>query len=129
MAICGVGSEWVLVESRRTKTLFLRKAIEELGLTQVTVLNERLETLVEDGQHLGAFDAFTSRAAMTLGPTLRLASAVVKPEGDAFLWKGSRREDEMAAEPFWRTAWQLDGLIGIGVAQTVVCRFKKGPTT
>ena len=42
LALAGVGERWTLVESRRNKTLFLRRAIQELGAGQVDVLTGRL---------------------------------------------------------------------------------------
>lgn len=125
LALCGIGTDWTLVESRRTKTLFLRKAIQDLGLTHVEVVNDRLENLVVLPENASMYDAFTSRATFTLGPTLKLAAALVRPVGDAFLWKGSRHQQEMEEEPFWRSNWDLQAVERIGSEQTVVCRFKK----
>jgi 16S rRNA (guanine527-N7)-methyltransferase len=125
LALCGIGESWTLVESRRTKTLFIRKAIQELGLSNIEVINDRLENVAEIPENASVFDAFTSRATLTLGPTLKLAAALVRPSGDAFLWKGSRHEQEMNDEPFWRSMWDLSAVLPIGSEQTVVCRFKK----
>lgn len=125
LALCGIGESWTLVESRRTKTLFLRKTIQDLGMQNVEVVNDRLENVAEIPENASTFDAFTSRATLTLGPTLKLAAALVRPSGDAFLWKGSRHEQEMEDEPFWRSIWDLNGILPIGSEQTVVCRFKK----
>ena len=51
---------------------------------------------------------------MTLAPTLELATHFVKPGGAAFLWKGSRREEEMGTDQAWQADWELEGLLGIG---------------
>jgi 16S rRNA (guanine527-N7)-methyltransferase len=107
------------------KTLFLSKAIETLGLSGVEVVQARLEVLVEEPERRGAYQGFTSRATQTLGPTLALAEKVVAPGGRAFLWKGSQREQEMARDPVWQRAWELDGLLGIGAGQTAVARFTR----
>jgi 16S rRNA (guanine527-N7)-methyltransferase len=125
LAIAGVGSSWTLVESRRTKTLFMRKVIEDIELKNVSVVLARLEDVADAPPHVGAYDGFTSRATLTLGPTLALAAKVVRSGGTAFLWKGSRREEEMAKDPFWREAWEHEGLLGIGTGQTVVARFRR----
>jgi len=126
LAIAGVGDHWTLVESRRRKTLFARKAVEELGLKGVIVVCARLERLREEAA-LGPleFDGFTSRATLPLGPTLALASSYVVPGGTAFLWKGSRREEEMAADPRWKEHWEPDGLLGLHGGQTFVARFRR----
>lgn len=125
LALLGVGERWTLVESRRTKTLFLRRAVETLGLTDVEVILDRLENLADGPEMMGGFGAFTSRATLALGPTLELASRFVAPGGSAFLWKGSRREEEMRESRGWTEFWELEGLLGIGSGQTVVSRFKR----
>ncbi len=115
LAIAGVGSKWALVESRRNKTLFLRRAVQELGLKSVDVITGRLEVLVEGGagasdgdgdtdsfagtanQASLRCDGFTSRATNRLGPTLELAARILVPGGHAVLWKGSGVTEELAA--------------------------------
>ena len=47
LVLAGAGEHWTLVESRRNKTLFLRRAVQQLALGQVVVLTGRLETLIE----------------------------------------------------------------------------------
>lgn len=112
LAIAGIGSKWTLVESRRNKTLFLRRAVQELGLSNVEVITGRLEVLVEGGSDADAdastgpgasspsslrCDGFTSRATNRLGPTLALAAKILVPGGHAVLWKGSGVTEELAA--------------------------------
>ncbi|HET7248219.1 MAG TPA: 16S rRNA (guanine(527)-N(7))-methyltransferase RsmG [Gemmatimonadales bacterium] len=122
LALCGVGERWLLVESRRTKTLFLRKTIQDMQLVNIDVANARLEDL--DPENIGLFEGFTSRATLPLAPTLSLAARFTKVGGHAFLWKGSGRDEEMR-EDSWKMAWELDGLLGVGTGQTVVCRFTR----
>jgi 16S rRNA (guanine527-N7)-methyltransferase len=133
LALAGVGSHWTLVESRRNKALFLRKAIQVLGLTNVVVVNDRLENLVSgragNGQEHrssseSGWDGFVSRATMALEPTLEMAHHLVTESGHAFLWKGSGREEEMERHQEWRRWWELDGLLGVGSGAIVVCRFQ-----
>ncbi len=125
LAIAGVGPRWTLVESRRMKTLFVRKATESLGLKDIETVVARLEHLTSEAKRLGAYDGFTSRATLALGPTLVLAAQFVAPGGTAFLWKGSQREKEMTADPRWQHLWDFDGFIGIGNGQAVVARFTR----
>lgn len=125
LAAVGVGDTWTLVESRRSKTLFLRRAVQQLGLAHVDVVCDRLENLGIDDGLAGTIEGFTSRATVALGPTLVLAARFVAVGGSAFLWKGSRREAEMAEDPRWKAFWDFDGLLGIAGGQTVVARFKR----
>ena len=107
LAIAGVGKSWLLVESRRQKTLFLRKAVETLGLEHIEVATTRLETL--DSER-GGFNGFTSRATERLEPTLELATARVVKGGRAFLWRGGSRAAELFADGPWRANWEIQGV-------------------
>jgi 16S rRNA (guanine527-N7)-methyltransferase len=95
LAIAGIGADWTLVESRRNKTLFLRRAIQELKLTNVHVITGRLEVLVEEDPEALRCDGFTSRATSKLAPTIALAARIVRPGGYAVLWKGSGLSEEL----------------------------------
>ena len=125
LAIAGVCGHWTLLESRRSKTLFIRKALQELLLHNIVTVNDRLENFVENRAHQAAFDGFTSRATAKLGPTLALAARVVAPGGSAFLWKGSGREQEMGQDGGWRAAWEFTGILGVADGPTVVARFTR----
>lgn len=109
LAIAGVGAAWTCVESRRNKTLFIRKAKQELGLKDFVVHTGRLETLIEEDREALECDGFTSRATMTIAPTLMLAKEIVRPGGRAFLWKGSRYLEELdeSAET-WGQYWGFE---------------------
>ena len=98
LAIAGAGRQWTLVEARRPKTLFVRKILQTLSLRGINVIHSRLEEVVRAGDHHAAFDGFTSRATMPLAPTLLMAAQLVRDRGEAFLWKGSRREEELKAD-------------------------------
>jgi len=128
LVVGGVPGPWTLVESRRTKTLFIRKAVLELGLGQVVTENDRLENVAANTLGNSMFDGFTSRATMKLIPTLALAAPLVAPGGSAFLWKGSGRDQEMGQEARWREAWEFTGLLGVGSGPNVVCRFVRRTT-
>lgn len=123
LALAGVGEQWLLVESRRNKTLFLRKVAEELELRGIDVELARLEMLLGDSSRIGRFDAFTSRATLRLGPTLALAANWVIEGGSAYLWKGSRKDEEMAGDQRWERSWDHSGSFDIGNGQTSVSRF------
>jgi len=125
LALLGVGERWTLVESRRPKTLFLRKAIQDLGMNGIEIYHGRLESMVRDGVGARPFDVFSSRATLRLAPTLKLAESFVAGGGRAFLWKGSRREDELRDSATWGHAWKLDQVATVGLAQAAVVIFSR----
>jgi 16S rRNA (guanine527-N7)-methyltransferase len=125
LALAGVGERWLLVESRRNKTLFLRKVLEELGLRAVDVELARLENLLGESDRIGKFDAFTSRATLRLGPTLALAANWVIGGGSAYLWKGSRKGEEMADDQRWMRSWDVAGAFDIDGGRVSVSRFTR----
>jgi len=213
LALCGVGEHWDLVESRRTKTLFLKRAVEQLGLSQVRVITERLENLVamsgvrsesdarasadagreresgrelgdalsedagrerESGRELGdalsadagreresgwtkddaadnsaytdaeerpsaggredfiysqhllpEYDGFTSRATLALGPTLELAARTVRPGGFAFLWKGTKLDEELAAAKTLGSDWREEERRPLSNGMSLVIKLKR----
>jgi 16S rRNA (guanine527-N7)-methyltransferase len=128
LAIAGVGGSWTLVESRRTKTLFVRKAIQDIGLNGFDVINDRLENVVIDPNRAGRFDGFCSRATQRLGPTLALAARLVRAGGSAFLWKGSGLEQERTQDATWGVEWDSAGTLTVGTGLNVVAKFVRKQT-
>jgi len=123
LAIAGVGSSWIMVESRRPKTLFMRKCIQDLKLPNIEVHHGRLEEVVASGAEQGRIDGFVSRATMVLGPTLVMAESLVNPGGRAFLWKGSRRHEELADNETWSSIWRYEDELKIGDGQPAVVKL------
>lgn len=123
LILAGIGEQWTLVESRRTKCLFLRRVIQEMKLTNVAVEQARIEDLAGAPEFAGRFQGFTSRATLSLDETLEIAPWFVRPGGRAFLWKGSRLEQELAGKGRWREHWTLEESRPVGDEQTVVASF------
>jgi 16S rRNA G527 N7-methylase RsmG len=106
------------------KTLFLRKAVDELELKGVEIVCARMESMVEDASTAGPqYDAFTSRATLRLAPTLELAATFIRPGGTAFLWKGERLPEELGAPADWSLHWQQGDTIESQVTPTVIASF------
>jgi 16S rRNA (guanine527-N7)-methyltransferase len=126
LAVAGVGTWWTLVESRRNKTLFMRKAVMDLGLKNIDVSCSRLENLILEPEFTPVYDGFTSRATMAVGPTLELAHAAIVPGGHAFLWKGSGYVGEMeATRADWEPTWKFEAAHPILAGQNSVVVFVK----
>jgi 16S rRNA (guanine527-N7)-methyltransferase len=127
LAIAGIGQRWTLVESRRNKTLFLRRVVERMELRDIVVVTGRLEVLVEsaDVEALQC-DGFTSRATMRAGPTLAIAERIVRPGGHAVLWKGSGLEAELAEDrATWERDWDPPRTERIGDGPNTISVFKR----
>jgi 16S rRNA G527 N7-methylase RsmG len=105
--------------------LFMRKTIADLDLQNVDIFHGRLESLVIERPNLEPFDGLTSRATMRLSPTLEMAEPLVKKHGLAFLWKGSRRDEELRESGTWAKRWDLGDVLEIGMENTAVARFSK----
>jgi 16S rRNA (guanine527-N7)-methyltransferase len=126
LALAGVGKHWTLVESRRNKTLFLRRALQETVLSNIEVVTGRLEVLVEEDREKLGCDGFTSRATMKLGPTLELAATIVRPGGHAILWKGSGFQEELAETgPAWQADWTEPAVHPIGEGPNLISVFER----
>ena len=127
LAIAGIGARWTLVESRRNKTLFLRRVVERLELRGIVVTIGRLEVLVEseEAESLQC-DCLTSRATMKAAPTLELAARIVRPGGTAVLWKGSGLESELAeAGTGWREDWTAPNTRPIAAGPNSIAIFER----
>ncbi len=90
-----------LVESNGKKARFLREAVRQLQLTNVTVAESRIEAFVAPP---GRFDAITARALASLPLILELGSHLLTPQGRLLAMKGVLPAEEIAALP---TGWLL----------------------
>jgi 16S rRNA G527 N7-methylase RsmG len=66
----------------------------------------------------------TSRATVGLAETLELAARIVRPGGFVFLWKGSRRSDELAERLRWEDKWELEAESPLSSGEVAICKFK-----
>ncbi|OYU20332.1 MAG: 16S rRNA (guanine(527)-N(7))-methyltransferase RsmG [Rhodobacteraceae bacterium PARR1] len=87
-----------LVESDQRKATFLRQAARELGLTQTTVVSERVESILP----LSA-DVLSARALAGLPKLCAFACLHLSPTGLGLFPKGAQHRDEVAqAKQDWR---------------------------
>jgi 16S rRNA (guanine527-N7)-methyltransferase len=85
-----------LVESSRKKTSFLAHIVRTCRLDNVTIIRERVETLIGETACAGAYDTVISRAVFKLPELLRIASFFLKPEGLLIALKGPDPQAEIA---------------------------------
>lgn len=124
LALAGLGAHWTLVEARRNKTLFLKRVLQDSRIRNIEVVTARLESALKEGdaEQLNC-EAFTSRATMVIAPTLAMAAVIVQPGGHAYLWKGSRWEQEVRDDAAWKHAWRFEQAIPIEDGPNVVATF------
>jgi len=85
--------ELFCVESIRKKVLFLKYLKQELGLTEITIINSRFEDL---DQSMGSsFDYITVRAVKMNDEYFLKAFSLLKPSGKLILYKSKVNNDEV----------------------------------
>ena len=99
LAIATPGLRVTLVESNGKKARFLREAVRQLRLNEVTVAETRIEAF----QPETPFAAITARALATLPQILALGGHLLAADGHLLAMKGVVPDDEIAAlPPPWR---------------------------
>ena len=82
-----------LIEAIRKKTAFLQHVRGKLGLKNIQVLSERVESVAKSQP--GQFDAVISRAFTNLAHFLELSLPLLKPSGLVFAMKARRANQEL----------------------------------
>jgi 16S rRNA (guanine527-N7)-methyltransferase len=95
LAIWFPDRRFTLLDSSGRKTRFLVQATIELGLTNVEVIQAR----VQDVQIVGGYDGILSRAFASLADLVNAAGHLLAPEGTIYAFKGVRPEAELCALP------------------------------
>jgi len=92
----GAGVRFTLVEATGKKAVFLADAARALGLDNVTVINDRAETLGQDHQrHRERYDVAIARAVGRLPVLLELTVPLVKVGGHVLAIKGEQAAAEI----------------------------------
>lgn len=78
----------VMVDSIRKKTLFLKQAIVDLNLKNITVINQRVEAVSQNGDFHKRFDTVTARAVDRIDTLIKWGKPLLKDRGYFLLWKG-----------------------------------------
>ena len=106
LAIVAPERHITVVDSNGKKTRFLRAAVRELGLTNVRVVEARVESVE------GEFDCITARAFASLADMLRWGGQLLAPQGVWLALKGRFPQDELAALP---VGFRVDQIIALDV--------------
>jgi 16S rRNA (guanine527-N7)-methyltransferase len=88
---------FTLLEATGKKADFLRSAAAALGLANIDVVQQRAEKAGHDPHHREQYDAAIARAVGPLAVIAELTIPLVKIESAAYLIKGQRADEELAA--------------------------------
>ena len=105
-----------LLDSQQKRLNFLAKVIEELALTNVTLVHARAEDGARKPELREAFDAAVARAVAPLPVLAEYLLPYVKVGGKAICWKGPAVMDEMTRGA--RACRVLGGTLGEPVSVT-----------
>jgi 16S rRNA (guanine527-N7)-methyltransferase len=84
-----------LVEANGRKSGFLREAVQQLGLTNVRVANERSEFLARQVPYRESFDAVVAKAVAPMPVLIELALPFLEVGGILVAFKGPSLEAEL----------------------------------
>jgi 16S rRNA (guanine527-N7)-methyltransferase len=96
LAIARPDAYVVLIESTKKKAAFLQKAVAELGLTNVSVTDQRAEEAARTGKR-ASFDIVVARAVATLDFLAEYCLPLVKIGGKMLAMKGPKVVEELPA--------------------------------
>lgn len=84
-----------LVESVGKKARFLQHMVDLLGLTDVTILHDRVEAVGQDRQQRERYDVVTARAVAELRVLVEYCLPLARVGGRVLAPKGSRIDEEL----------------------------------
>lgn len=96
LAIVMPDTEITLIEATGKKAAFLRYVSEELKLTNVKVVNARVEEAAREEIYRGAYDVCTVRALARLSVIAEYSLPLLRKGGHLVAMKGREDEDERA---------------------------------
>ena len=87
--------EFLLVESKRLKSLFLKRVVSDLGLKNVNVECERVENKLKFNNLYNSYDYVFTRAVGQLDIVYSWVEPLLKKNGFFIAWKGGNIEKEV----------------------------------
>ena len=95
LAIARPDVQVTLIDGTGKKIRFLESVVAELGLTNVTPLNARVEDVGQDPAHRATYDIAVSRAVGPLNVVLEYSLPLLKLGGTMLAMKGPKAEQEL----------------------------------
>lgn len=106
LAIARPDAQVTLVESTKKKAAFLKSAAEQMGLSNVVVLDQRVEDVGNDPAHREQYDVATARAVATMDWLIEWCVPLVKKGGKFLAMKGPKVREEL---PVTKKALNMTG--------------------
>lgn len=103
LALARPDVEFVLIEPMERRTAWLKDQVEDLGLSNVTVLRDRAEDVRQDI----LLDQVTARAVSALKKLIPMTAPLVRPGGELVLMKGAGAQAEIEAAAKQIRAYKL----------------------
>ncbi len=82
-----------LLDANRNKTLILTRIVQELALTNVEIVWQRIENFIADKNHSGKFFTVLSRGLGMIDRLLDWSSIILKPGGNLIIWSNKSPKD------------------------------------
>lgn len=99
-------AHFVLIDSIKKKTNFLKLVVRELGLTNIDIINDRAENISSLEAFYKSFDFVTARAVSSLDSLISLSDPFLKQKGKMLFLKGRNYEEEITKASFG--PWQFE---------------------
>jgi 16S rRNA (guanine527-N7)-methyltransferase len=84
-----------LVESSRKKASFLKNVARKLDLDDITIINERVESIMGEKDHRGSYDIVISRATFKLPELIDKGEPFLSSGGTLIAMKGKNTDIEL----------------------------------
>jgi 16S rRNA (guanine527-N7)-methyltransferase len=98
LAVARPDAQVLLVESTKKKAAFLRAAVEQLGLANVSVTDQRAEDVGQSKEHRERYDVVVARAVATLVWLAEWCLPLARPKtGKVLAMKGAKAAEELPA--------------------------------
>lgn len=94
LALARPGVRWTLIDSVGRKAATLRAFVEELELSNASVIADRAETVGRDPRHRERYGMVTARACAPLPVLAELALPLLAIGGSLLAWKGPLTEQD-----------------------------------
>lgn len=101
LAIAHPERSFVLLDANAKKIRFVRQAVIELGLANVSVVQSRIEGFTDPE----GFDCTFARAYASLRQIWLQAEPLLRPGGVVLAWKGRRPDEEIAQVADLASVW------------------------